>query len=458
MSMSDVNCHRSHLISFPEEPVRQLSSPLIPSASHGRPIGQQRLATRSSIRCPERKGIDRLAGGWLLLVVIFVFISGRSFAQTVSIFSAGTPAVVDSGSAQPLVLGVKVFSDVPGKVLGCSFYKALTNTGIHVVSLWGDSGKVLATQAATAETASGKQSVIFVSPVTIAPNQIVSCGYSAPNGHFSYDNNAFAVQKDVAPLHVPSNGGVYVYSSQATTWPTGVWQATSYGVDVLFSPSTGSTTWISGTTVSATNSAANITWNTAVLSDSQVDYGPTLAYGNSTAVTPATATAHSVAVGGLSAGTTYHFRVRSRDSDGVSATGGDHTITTVAAALPVAISTSPLNAVVASGATQQFSAIVSNTATSAVTWSASAGTINSSGLFTAPPGVGSNLGFNHCNQPGRHQQERNRCCVCKSGSAGSGCKSCEFNFRRRNRRISCRTGQREHHEQRRRIAQLYGYE
>jgi hypothetical protein len=66
------------------------------------------------------------------------------------------------------------------------------------------------------------------------------------------------------------------------------------------------------------------------------------------------------------------------------AVGGDQTLATVAAALPVSISASPLTATLASGATQQFVATVGNTSNTGVTWSATSGTINASGLFTAP--------------------------------------------------------------------------
>jgi len=52
--------------------------------------------------------------------------------------------------------------------------------------------------------------------------------------------------------------------------------------------------------------------------------------------------------------------------------------------LPVSVSTSPRNATLVSGAQQQFTATVSNTPNIAVSWSATAGTVNSTGLFTAP--------------------------------------------------------------------------
>ena len=118
----------------------------------------------------------------LLLIIIMLIPIDNSFAQTtVNVFGSSTPAVVDSGDSKPVVVGVKVFSDVAGQVRGCSFYKALTNTGVHTVSLWDSVGTLLATQAATGETASGKQSVMFLTPVSIAAKQVFTCGYFAPN-------------------------------------------------------------------------------------------------------------------------------------------------------------------------------------------------------------------------------------------------------------------------------------
>lgn len=196
-----------------------------------------------SAQSPGWRRAASLAGALLLIVVVTA--STVSAQGTLSLLGTNTPAVVESKDSKSVVLGVKVFSDVAGTVLGCSFYKAPANTGVHVVSRWDATGKLLATQTATGETASGKQSVLFASPVQIAAKQTVTCGYFAPQGHYSYDRYAFTVQKDAAPLHIPINGGVAVYSSQATTFPTTAFQASSYWVDVLFAPPS-SATWISG--------------------------------------------------------------------------------------------------------------------------------------------------------------------------------------------------------------------
>jgi hypothetical protein len=322
----------------------------------------------------------------LLVIAVIMLALGSSFAQTTdTVFGTRVPVVVDSGNPLSIVLGVNIFSDVPGQVLGCSFYKAPANTGAHVVSLWDANGVLLATKTATAETASGKQTVIFLSPVSIAANQVFTCGYFAPVGHYSHDPSIFTVQTDVSPLHVPINGGVYMYGTAATVWPTHTWSASNYWVDVLFAPSpgyaSGASTWISAAPVAAIGSTANVTWTTAVPSDSQVEFGPTVAYGNTTTLAAAQVTAHSVPLVGLVPGTAYHFRVRSRDSDTVLVIGVDHSF-----AIPQAVSvvTSPSSATIASSATQQFTAMVSNASNAAVTWAATAGTITSSGLFTAP--------------------------------------------------------------------------
>jgi len=86
---------------------------------------------------------------------------------------------------------------------------------------------------------------------------------------------------------------------------------------------------VAGSNIS--NSAAIIAWTTNEASDSQVEYGPTTAYGNSTALNSAMVTAHSAGLSGLAASTLYHYRVKSRDAASNLATSADYTFTTSAA-------------------------------------------------------------------------------------------------------------------------------
>ncbi len=78
-----------------------------------------------------------------------------------------------------------------------------------------------------------------------------------------------------------------------------------------------------------TTSSAVISWTTNLPADSQVEYGTTIGYGQSTALDPTLVTAHSQTLSGLLANTSYHYRVKSRDGGGNPAVSGDFAFTTL---------------------------------------------------------------------------------------------------------------------------------
>src|SRR5262249_49368015 len=69
---------------------------------------------------------------------------------------------------------------------------------------------------------------------------------------------------------------------------------------------------------------------------SQVDYGLTTGYGSTTTLDPALVLAHSVPLGGLSANTTYNYRVRSRDAAGNERVSANSTFKTAVASVDAA--------------------------------------------------------------------------------------------------------------------------
>ena len=77
--------------------------------------------------------------------------------------------------------------------------------------------------------------------------------------------------------------------------------------------------------------SASITWRTDEASDSVVQYGVNSTswgnYGN-TKTSASLVTSHSIALNGLSAGTTYYYRVRSSDAAGNAVTSGEFSFTT----------------------------------------------------------------------------------------------------------------------------------
>lgn len=77
-----------------------------------------------------------------------------------------------------------------------------------------------------------------------------------------------------------------------------------------------------------TNIGVTITWATDEPATSQVEYGTSTGYGQTTALDANLVTSHVVSWTTLSAATTYHYRVRSKDAADNEAISGDHTFTT----------------------------------------------------------------------------------------------------------------------------------
>ena len=156
-----------------------------------------------------------------------------------TIFDFATPATIDAADAHSAVLGVKFSSEVAGNVTGIRFYKASTNTGTHIGSLWSASGTLLASLTFSGEAGSGWQQALFSSPVPINANTTYVASYLAPKGHYSATSSQFVsigvTNPPVQALANPvSANGVYAYSA-TNAFPTSTFKSTNYWVDVLFS-------------------------------------------------------------------------------------------------------------------------------------------------------------------------------------------------------------------------------
>jgi hypothetical protein len=181
------------------------------------------------------------------------------------------------------------------------------------------------------------------SPVRVAYEAFVG-----PNNWiYSYDLTAVyhAIRPDDALLRevgpgtnvIDSNGGNTFVSGSGNQYYLRLADATSLDgaietlLDVLPSGNSSDTTppAISAITAgSITSTSATVSWTTDESADGQVDYGVSTAYGSSTTLNAVRTTTHAETITGLSPGTLYHYRVRSRDATGNVATSGDSTFTT----------------------------------------------------------------------------------------------------------------------------------
>ena len=175
---------------------------------------------------------------------------------------------------------------------------------------------------------------------TVDANQTKADEYLAPVGDTSW------VQRQTAP----STGGSLTPVTINDTSPTNDrWNLAIIEIPaatVITAPTDTTPPVISGVVVSTIGQTnATITWTTDEPASTQVDYGPTSAYGTTTALNTSLTTPHSQILNGLSPSTTYHYRVRSADAAANVATSVDANFTTAApdTTAPTIALTAPAN-------------------------------------------------------------------------------------------------------------------
>jgi hypothetical protein len=278
-----------------------------------------------------------------------------------TVFDLATPGTVDGGDGGSVELGVKVRSSTSGTINGIRFYKAATNTGTHVGSLWATSGQLLAEATFTNESASGWQQVTFATPVQIEPNTTYIAGYLAPNGHYSVNgptlaeaivNGPLTAEASTSELSGTEGNGLYSYGS-GVTFPTQTYNASNYFVDVLFTPEPPATIpgAPSGATATAGLGSATVKWTAPTTGSKPSSYTVT-PYIGTIAQTAKTVTGNPPAtettVSGLKSGTSYTFKVKATNAAGTGPeSAASNAVTPTGATLPgepTAVTAAPRNA------------------------------------------------------------------------------------------------------------------
>jgi len=154
-------------------------------------------------------------------------------------------------------------------------------------------------------------------------NSLVEYGLSASYGSFSLQDTNYVATHTVT-LTGLTPGITYHYRVISTD--TNSNQISS--ADNIFAI-TGGIPIISGVAAgSLSDTGATITWTTDKSTTSKVEYGTTANYGSATAENANLVTSHTVALTGLTANTTYHYRVISKDSSNNEVKSSDNTFST----------------------------------------------------------------------------------------------------------------------------------
>lgn len=150
-----------------------------------------------------------------------------------TLFGSVVPATPDAGDGSNVTLGTKFSSSKSGVIMGVRFYKAAANTGTHTGTLYSSVGDVLATGTFTNETATGWQTLMFDSAVSINANTEYVAAYNAPNGHYAAQEYGLASKYRAGTLTAP--GGLNGVYASGNGFPTESYHSTNYWVDVVYS-------------------------------------------------------------------------------------------------------------------------------------------------------------------------------------------------------------------------------
>jgi len=184
--------------------------------------------------------VQDLAGNSLASTATWTFTTTASLCPCTIWDPSAVPMNPSENDDEPVELGVKFRSDVPGSLTGIRFYKGPLNTGTHVAHLWSANGDLLATATFENETASGWQQANFAQPVGITANTTYIASYHSPQGRYASDPSYFSnssVQRGVLRAlqsGIDGENGVYRYGPSGS-FPNQAWNASNYWVDVVFS-------------------------------------------------------------------------------------------------------------------------------------------------------------------------------------------------------------------------------
>jgi glucose/arabinose dehydrogenase len=144
--------------------------------------------------------------------------------------------------------GMKFTSSQSGQIQSIRYYKAPSETGTHIGRIWSSTGDLLASVTFTNETASGWQQQALATPLAIAAGTYVVSVNA--NNHYATTLNGFNSSITSGSLTAPVGAGVY--NETVGSFPSLVYSNENYFRDVVFAPSSTTTSTTTALRDSAT--------------------------------------------------------------------------------------------------------------------------------------------------------------------------------------------------------------
>jgi len=225
--------------------------------------------------------------------------------------SAGSYPITVGGGFGDTAYMAQAITNYNGVNVDATVASSLTITSINPSSVIENSGAFTMTITGTGFTTSSAGQIagsnrptVYASSTELAVSILASDILAAGTKQITVNNTPPGITSNQLPLTITSQGGGG--PSQDTTPPT------------IINPQA----------INITQTGARIIWDTDESATSRVDYGLTNSYGE-TVSNSSLVLSHGLDISGLTASTTYHFRVQSADQYGNNAISADYTFTTL---------------------------------------------------------------------------------------------------------------------------------
>ena len=175
----------------------------------------------------------------VLLVATGLWLVQSTATGSSTIFGSSAPdQLVEHSDTSGVEVGTRFTARTDGVATGMRFWKVPGALGPHFGTLWSAQGEKLARASFTKKTSSGWQSVDFGSEIAVKTGQTYVVSYYAAGGDYAMTEK-FSGPSRSPDLKIDPGFGVFSYGSD-TLFPTETYKESSYWVDVVFEPQSGS--------------------------------------------------------------------------------------------------------------------------------------------------------------------------------------------------------------------------
>jgi len=329
---------------------------------------------------PRSRSIDQFV---LCVIIVFVLsISAVAQTQQLLVGTQNVQASLDSNNSE-MAEAFPVWATSSGQISSLSLYLDRSSTAatvwVGLYSSYAGHPLRLLSQAVIPQPVPGQWNSVSIPAVQVAKGREYWVALLGLNGQIEFrDTHCYNAYSQTS-RYAQYGGSETSRQANLTSLPTTWWTGSQY-----------STCAISMFGSAGTPSNVSLTVSPAAASlqaGQQTQFSATVSGTTNTAVTW-TASGGTVTSAGLytapSLAGTYTVTATSAADSSKSASAA----VTVTQPIQISISVSPTTASLQTGAQQQFSAYVSGTSKTAVTWSASGGTVTTNGLYAAPSAAG----------------------------------------------------------------------